>query len=46
MHDAPLTAEWEPWLELMGLSAVHMAHTLRFTRYGEAVAAAVAGRAS
>jgi len=44
MHDAPLTAEWEPWLELMGLSAVHMAHNLRFTRYGEAVAAAVAGQ--
>jgi LysR family transcriptional regulator, glycine cleavage system transcriptional activator len=44
MADAPLTAEWEPWLELMGLAAVHMAHTLRFTRYGEAVAAAVAGQ--
>jgi DNA-binding transcriptional LysR family regulator len=44
MHDAPLTAEWEPWLQLMGLASVHMAHTLRFTRYGEAVAAAVAGQ--
>ncbi|HET8747552.1 MAG TPA: LysR substrate-binding domain-containing protein [Ramlibacter sp.] len=44
MHDAPLTAEWEPWLQLMGLAAVPMAHTLRFTRYGEAVAAAVAGQ--
>lgn len=44
MRDAPLTAEWEPWLQLMGLAAVHMAHTLRFTRYGEAVAAAVAGQ--
>jgi LysR family glycine cleavage system transcriptional activator len=44
MQDAPLTAEWEPWLQLMGLTAVPMAHTLRFTRYGEAVAAAVAGQ--
>jgi DNA-binding transcriptional LysR family regulator len=43
MQDAPLTVDWEPWLRLMGLEAVHMAHTLRFTQYGEAVAAAVAG---
>lgn len=43
MQDAPLTVDWEPWLRLMGLGAVHMAHTLRFTQYGEAVAAAVAG---
>jgi DNA-binding transcriptional LysR family regulator len=28
----------------MGLSTVHMAHTMRFTQYGEAVAAAVAGQ--
>jgi DNA-binding transcriptional LysR family regulator len=44
MRDAPLTADWEPWLRLMGLEAVHMAHTLRFTQYGEAVAAAVGGQ--
>jgi LysR family glycine cleavage system transcriptional activator len=44
MQDAPLTVDWEPWLQLMGLASVHMAHTLRFTRYGEAVAAAVAGQ--
>jgi LysR family transcriptional regulator, glycine cleavage system transcriptional activator len=44
MRDAPPTAEWEPWLRLMGLADVHMAHTVRFTRYGEAVAAAVAGQ--
>jgi LysR family transcriptional regulator, glycine cleavage system transcriptional activator len=43
-HDEALTAEWEPWLQLMGLSGVPMAHTVRFTRYGEAVAAAVAGQ--
>jgi DNA-binding transcriptional LysR family regulator len=44
MRDAPLTVDWEPWLQLMGLSTVHMAHTMRFTQYGEAVAAAVAGQ--
>jgi LysR family glycine cleavage system transcriptional activator len=44
MHDAPLTVDWEPWLQLMGLSSVPMAHTLRFTQYGEAVGAAVAGQ--
>lgn len=44
MRDAPLTVDWEPWLQLMGLSAVPMAHTMRFTQYSEAVAAAVAGQ--
>ena len=44
MRDAPLTVDWEPWLRLMGLPALHMAHTVRFTQYGEAVAAAVAGQ--
>jgi DNA-binding transcriptional LysR family regulator len=44
MHDAPLTADWEPWLALMGLPGVHMAHSVRFTQYAEAVAAAVAGQ--
>ncbi|WP_255440225.1 LysR substrate-binding domain-containing protein [Caenimonas sedimenti] len=44
MRDAPLTVDWEPWLQLMGLEGVHMAHTMRFTQYSEAVAAAVAGQ--
>src|SRR6478752_1808881 len=44
MHGAPSTVDWEPWLRLMGLDAVRMAHTMRFTQYGEAVAAAVAGQ--
>jgi hypothetical protein len=44
MRDAPLTVDWEPWLQLMGLERVHMAHTMRFTQYSEAVAAAVAGQ--
>lgn len=38
------TMDWEPWLQLMGLADVEMAHTLRFTQYSEAVAAAVAGQ--
>src|SRR5437763_1798239 len=44
MRDAPLTADWEPWLQLMGLPGLHMSHTVRFTQYAEAVAAAVAGQ--
>lgn len=44
LQDAPLTADWEPWMRLMGLAAVHMAHTVRFTKYNEAVEAAVAGQ--
>lgn len=38
------TMDWEPWLQLMGLDTVRPASTLRFTRYSEAVAAAVAGQ--
>ena len=44
MRDAPLTADWEPWLALMGQPALPMARSVRFTQYGEAVAAAVAGQ--
>jgi DNA-binding transcriptional LysR family regulator len=44
MHDGPLTVDWEPWLQLMGLASVHMAHAVRFTNYTDAVAAAVAGQ--
>jgi LysR family glycine cleavage system transcriptional activator len=44
MHDGSLTVDWEPWLQLMGLPAVHMAHAVRFTHYTDAVAAAVAGQ--
>jgi len=40
--DAP-TVDWEPWLEVMGLTDVRMKNTVRFTHYTEAVAAAVAG---
>jgi DNA-binding transcriptional LysR family regulator len=43
MHDASLTVDWEPWLQLMALKDVRMAHTMRFSQYSEAVAAAVAG---
>ena len=44
LQDAPLTVDWEPWLRLMGLPGLHMSHTVRFTQYAEAVAAAVAGQ--
>ncbi len=43
MQGAPPAVDWEPWMELMGLQEVRMAHTMRFTQYSEAVAAAVAG---
>jgi DNA-binding transcriptional LysR family regulator len=44
MQGAPLTVDWEPWLQLIGQDDVRMAHTMRFTQYAEAVAAAVAGQ--
>lgn len=43
-HDESPTADWEPWLKLMGLTELRMKNTLRFTLYVEAVAAAVAGQ--
>jgi LysR family transcriptional regulator, glycine cleavage system transcriptional activator len=44
MRDEPLTVDWEPWLRVMQLPELNMAHTVRFTQYAEAVAAAVAGQ--
>ncbi|MCC2676158.1 MAG: bacterial regulatory helix-turn-helix, lysR family protein [Ramlibacter sp.] len=44
MHDGSLTVDWEPWLQVMGLASVQMAHAVRFTHYTDAVAAAVAGQ--
>ncbi|CAA9390030.1 MAG: Transcriptional regulator, LysR family [uncultured Ramlibacter sp.] len=41
---SPLTMDWEPWLQLMGLEDVRMAHTMRFSLYTDAVAAAVSGQ--
>ncbi len=41
--DAP-TADWEPWLQVMGLMDLRMKNILRFTQYPDAVAAAVAGQ--
>jgi LysR family transcriptional regulator, glycine cleavage system transcriptional activator len=41
--DTP-TMDWDPWLRLMGLDHMHMAHTVRFTQWHEAVSAAVAGQ--
>ena len=39
-----VTADWAPWLEIMGLAEPAMKNTLRFTQYADAVAAAVAGQ--
>ncbi len=41
--DAP-TADWAPWLQIMGLTALRSKNTMRFTHYGDAIAAAVAGQ--
>jgi LysR family glycine cleavage system transcriptional activator len=43
-HDEAPTVDWEPWLEVMGLTDLRMKNTLRFTLYTDAVAAAVAGQ--
>jgi DNA-binding transcriptional LysR family regulator len=39
-----LTVDWEPWIQVMGLSELRMKNTVRFTQYADAVAAAVAGQ--
>ena len=39
-----LTADWQPWFQLMGLAELQMAQSMRFTQYADAVAAAVAGQ--
>jgi DNA-binding transcriptional LysR family regulator len=38
-----LTADWEPWFNIMGLTKLKMKNSIRFTQYTDAVAAAVAG---
>ncbi|RZL87219.1 MAG: LysR family transcriptional regulator [Variovorax sp.] len=40
----PPTIDWEPWLQVMGLTELRMKATLRFTQYTDAVGAAVAGQ--
>jgi LysR family glycine cleavage system transcriptional activator len=44
MYGETPTADWEPWLQVMGLADLRMKNTLRFTQYPDAVAAAVAGQ--
>ncbi len=39
----PMT-DWEPWLEVMGVPALRMKNTLRFSHYTDSVSAAVAGQ--
>ncbi|ADU34687.1 LysR substrate-binding domain-containing protein [Variovorax boronicumulans] len=43
-HSEAPTADWEPWLKVMGLEDLRVKSTLRFTQYADAVAAAVAGQ--
>jgi len=38
------TADWEPWINVMGLGELRMKNTVRFTQYADAIAAAVAGQ--
>ena len=38
------TADWEPWIQVMGLGDLRMKNSVRYTQYPEAVAAAVAGQ--
>lgn len=40
---AGVMMDWGPWLSLMRLDAIRPHSTIRFTQYGEAVSAAVAG---
>lgn len=42
IQDEPMM-DWDPWLQLMGIREMQMAHTIRFSQYNEAVTAAVAG---
>lgn len=43
-HSEAPTADWEPWLKVMGLDDLRMKSTLRFTQYADAVSAAVVGQ--
>ena len=43
-HSEAPTVDWEPWLEVMGLTELRMKNSLRFTQYTDAVGAAVAGQ--
>jgi LysR family transcriptional regulator, glycine cleavage system transcriptional activator len=38
------TADWEPWLKVMGITHLEVKNTVRFTQYSDAVTAAVAGQ--
>lgn len=43
-QDGTLTADWSPWIEILVLPSLRSKNMLRFTSYGDAVAAAVAGQ--
>ncbi len=42
--NSSLNADWSPWFEIMGLPELKTKNTLRFTHYGDAIAAALAGQ--
>ncbi len=42
-QDMAPTAEWAPWLEIMGVAEMRTKNTMRFTHYGDSIAAAMAG---
>ena len=42
-QDMAPTADWAPWLKIMGVAEMRTKNTMRFTHYGDAVAAAMAG---
>ena len=43
-QDEALAADWAPWLEVMGQTALRVRNTLRFTQYADVIAAAMAGQ--
>lgn len=43
-QDGLPTADWLPWLQIMGLNELRSKNTLRFTNYADVVGAAVAGQ--
>jgi LysR family transcriptional regulator, glycine cleavage system transcriptional activator len=43
-HGQSLSVDWEPWLNIMGMTHLSMKNTVRFSQYSDAIAAAVAGQ--
>jgi LysR family transcriptional regulator, glycine cleavage system transcriptional activator len=43
-HSNDLSADWEPWIQVMGLQKLQMKNSIRFTQYADAVTAAIGGQ--